>query len=140
MTRHSPSGRRALGLCLAGFAVFQWGTQPVLLALVVQSLEVAAVGWMRFAVTAALLLPLVLRRGGRELLRLRGRRLLLLTVCATGTILLFPAVRFAGFGRLDPVSPRPARGRQRPHLHLLPLLRPRRSSTSRPPGSAISSP
>ena len=86
VSRHSPSGRRALGLFLAGLAVFQWGTQPVLLALVVQSLEVAAAGWMRFAVTAALLLPLVLRRGGRELLRLRGRRLLLLTVCVAGLL------------------------------------------------------
>ena len=86
MTRHSPSGRRALGLCLAALAVFQWGTQPVLQAILVRSLEVTAVGWMRFAITAALLLPMVLRRGGRELIRLRGRRLLLLSVCVAGLL------------------------------------------------------
>ena len=86
VTRHSPSGRHALGLSLAGLAVFQWGTQPVLQAIVVRSLEVTALGWMRFAVTAALLLPMVLRRGGPELLRLRGRRLLLLAVCVAGLL------------------------------------------------------
>ena len=45
VSRHSPSGRRALGLFLAGLAVFQWGAQPVLqAALVVAGSMLGAMG------------------------------------------------------------------------------------------------
>ena len=81
MLRHQTTGRRFLGLALASCTVVQWGTQPVVLKILVQSLDVFTLAWMRFVATAVLLFPLAIRRGGLAvLLRLRGRQFLLLGV------------------------------------------------------------
>jgi len=87
MLRHQTTGRRFLGLALASCAVVQWGTQPVVLKILVQSLDVFTLAWMRFVATAVLLFPLAIRRGGLAvLLRLRGRQLLLLGVAVFGLL------------------------------------------------------
>ena len=87
MLHHQPTGRRFLGLALALCAVLQWGTQPIVLKILVQSLDLFTLGWIRFLATAVLLFPLAIRRGGlAALMRLRGRRLLLLAVAVIGLL------------------------------------------------------
>ena len=82
MIRHTPSGRTLLGLTLATLTTLQWGTQGVILKILLGSLDVYTIGWARFLTSAIILCPLVLHRQGlRALLRLRGWPLVLLLLC-----------------------------------------------------------
>jgi len=83
--RHTPSGRRILGLTMASLAAVQWAAQPVILKILVKSLDLYTIGWIRFMAAALLLAPLVIRRQGlAALLRLRGWPLVLLVLCVIG--------------------------------------------------------
>ena len=82
MIRHTPSGRTLFGLTLATLTILQWGTQGVILKILLGSLDPYTIGWARFLTSAIILCPFVLhRRGLQALLRLRGWPLVLLLVC-----------------------------------------------------------
>ena len=88
MIRHASSGRTLFGLTLAILTTLQWGTQGVLLKILLGPLDVYTIGWARFLTSAIILCPLVLHhRGLRALLRLRGWPLLLLLI-AIGALLV----------------------------------------------------
>lgn len=84
---HTPSGRRLFGLSLAALASLQWGAQPVILKILVDTLDVYTIGWMRFATTAVLLLPLSMSaKGFQSLKQLNGRGLFLLLICVASLL------------------------------------------------------
>ena len=82
MIRHTPSGRRHLGLTLACLTTVQWGVQVVLLKILMGSLDIYTIAWARFLTSTLILCPFVLRRQVlRSLLQLRGWPLILLLIC-----------------------------------------------------------
>jgi len=70
---------------MASFAAIQWATQPVMLKILVRSLDVYTIGWIRFLTAALVLAPFVIRRQGISAVsRLRGWPLALLVLCVVG--------------------------------------------------------
>ena len=73
MNRHTPSGRWGLGLALSGFTIFVWGGLPLVLKIMLDSLDAFTMTWYRFIVAAALMAVIVYRQGHYPLVRrLRG--------------------------------------------------------------------
>ena len=101
---HTPSGRRLFGLSLAALASLQWGAQPVILKILVDTLDVYTIGWMRFATTAVLLLPLSMSaKGFQSLKQLNGRGLFLLLICVA-SLLTYYLTFMASLSYISPGS------------------------------------
>ena len=95
---------RSLGLALASITLLLWGTLPVVLKLLLQSLDPFTVTWYRFLLAGAMLFPVVhFRYGLASPFRIRGAALVLAVVCVLGlggnylTYLM-------GLGRISPGS------------------------------------
>ena len=93
-----------LGLALASITLLLWGTLPVVLKLLLQSLDPFTVTWYRFLLAGAMLFPVVhFRYGLASPFRIRGAALVLAVVCVLGlggnylTYLM-------GLGRISPGS------------------------------------
>jgi drug/metabolite transporter (DMT)-like permease len=85
MALHRTSGRTRLGAGLAATTVLAWGTLPVALSVVLETLDAITITWVRFCVSGAILWLWLGRRGALpELSRLRGREVGLLTVATLG--------------------------------------------------------
>ena len=85
MIRHTPTGRRMLGLGLALFTASIWGTLPVVLKVLVKWLDVYTLTWFRFLTAGILIAPLVMRRQGlAAVFRVRGIPLALLGISVAG--------------------------------------------------------
>jgi drug/metabolite transporter (DMT)-like permease len=64
MPLHQPSGRVALGLSLALVTTVLWGVLPLVLKMVLVSLDAVTITWFRFGVSAAVLALWLGARGG----------------------------------------------------------------------------
>lgn len=84
MTRHSVSGRTALGFALAVFTALVWGTMPVALKLLVGWLDPYTLSWSRFLAAGLLIAPVVLRRHGASAARGAAAHPLLMLACVVG--------------------------------------------------------
>ena len=84
MNRHTPSGRRTLGLLLALSTALIWGALPVVLKILVQWVDVYTLAWTRFLLAGALLTPILVRRYGWRVLGDVRRAPLLMLVCIGG--------------------------------------------------------
>jgi drug/metabolite transporter (DMT)-like permease len=85
MPLHQPTGRVALGLALAATTMVLWGVLPLVLKLVLGSLDAITITWFRFGVSAAVLaLWLGARRGLPRLGRLSRTGWLLLAAATAG--------------------------------------------------------
>ena len=77
--------RRSLGLTLAFTTLLLWGALPVVLKLLLQSLDPFTVTWYRFLLAGAMLAPVVhFRYGLASPFRIRGAALALAVVCVLG--------------------------------------------------------
>ena len=64
LNKHVPTGRRGLGLALAASTAFIWGTNPVILKGLVESLDAYTIACFRFFVSAGVSILVVARRHG----------------------------------------------------------------------------
>ena len=69
MNRHVTSGRWGLGLVLSLFTIFVWGGLPIVLKIMLISLDAFTMTWYRFVVAAALMALIVYRQGHFHLVR-----------------------------------------------------------------------
>lgn len=69
MNRHVTSGRWGLGLVLSLFTIFVWGGLPIVLKIMLISLDAFTMTWYRFVVAAALMALIVYRQGHFALVR-----------------------------------------------------------------------
>ncbi|MCY3553995.1 MAG: DMT family transporter [Gemmatimonadetes bacterium] len=69
MNRHVTSGRWGLGLILSLFTIFVWGGLPIVLKIMLISLDAFTMTWYRFVVAAALMALIVYRQGHFGLVR-----------------------------------------------------------------------
>ena len=69
MNRHVTSGRWGLGLVLSLFTIFVWGGLPIVLKIMLISLDAFTMTWYRFVVAAALMALIVYRQGHLALVR-----------------------------------------------------------------------
>ncbi|MXX02175.1 MAG: DMT family transporter [Gemmatimonadetes bacterium] len=69
MNRHVTSGRWGLGLVLSLFTIFVWGGLPIVLKIMLISLDAFTMTWYRFVVAAALMALIVYRQGHFTLVR-----------------------------------------------------------------------
>ncbi|MCY3714275.1 MAG: DMT family transporter [Gemmatimonadetes bacterium] len=69
MNRHVTSGRWGLGLVLSLFTIFVWGGLPIILKIMLISLDAFTMTWYRFVVAAVLMAPIVYRQGHFGLVR-----------------------------------------------------------------------
>ncbi len=77
--------RRSLGLTLAFTTLLLWGALPVVLKLLLQSLDPFTVTWSRFLLAGAMLVPVIhFRYGLTSPFRIRGAALVLAVVCVLG--------------------------------------------------------
>ncbi|MCE2450162.1 MAG: EamA family transporter [Candidatus Latescibacteria bacterium] len=77
--------RRSLGLTLAFTTLLLWGALPVVLKLLLQSLDPFTVTWYRFLLAGAMLIPVVhFRYGLASPFRIRGAVSVLAVVCVLG--------------------------------------------------------
>ncbi len=73
MNRHVTSGRWGLGLILGLFTIFVWGGLPIVLKIMLNSMDAFTMTWYRFIVAAVLMAVIVHRQGHFHLVRqLRG--------------------------------------------------------------------
>lgn len=73
MNRHVTSGRWGLGLVLSLFTIFVWGGLPIVLKIMLISLDAFTMTWYRFVVAAVLMAVIVHKQGHFPLVRqLRG--------------------------------------------------------------------
>ena len=85
MNRHTPTGRRVVGLALALFTALIWGMLPVVLKVLVKRLDVYTLTWFRFLMAGLLMLPLVMRQQRwRAIFRVRGVPLMILLLGIVG--------------------------------------------------------
>ena len=63
MNRHVTSGRWGLGLVLSLFTIFVWGGLPIVLKIMLISLDAFTMTWYRFVVAAVLMALIVYRQG-----------------------------------------------------------------------------
>ena len=77
--------RRSLGLPLAAITLLLWGALPVVLKLLLQSLDPFTVTWYRFLLAGAMLIPVIhFRYGLASPFRIRGAVSVLAVVCVLG--------------------------------------------------------
>lgn len=69
MNRHVTSGRWGLGLVLSLFTIFVWGGLPIVLKIMLISLDAFTMTWYRFVVAAVLMALIVHRQGHFTLIR-----------------------------------------------------------------------
>lgn len=69
MNRHVTSGRWGLGLVLSLFTIFVWGGLPIVLKIMLISLDAFTMTWYRFVVAAVLMALIVHRQGHFHLVR-----------------------------------------------------------------------
>lgn len=69
MNRHVTSGRWGLGLLLSLFTIFVWGGLPIVLKIMLISLDAFTMTWYRFVVAAVLMALIVHRQGHFRLVR-----------------------------------------------------------------------
>lgn len=69
MNRHVTSGRWGLGLVLSLFTIFVWGGLPIVLKIMLISLDAFTMTWYRFVVAATLMALIVYRQGHFRLVR-----------------------------------------------------------------------
>ena len=69
MNRHVTSGRGGLGLVLSLFTIFVWGGLPIVLKIMLISLDAFTMTWYRFVVAATLMALIVYRQGHFRLVR-----------------------------------------------------------------------
>ena len=73
MNRHVTSGRWGLGLALSLFTIFVWGGLPIVLKIMLISLDAFSMTWYRFVVAAVIMAAIVYFQGHFHLVRqLRG--------------------------------------------------------------------
>ena len=85
MNRHVTSGRWGLGLVLSLFTIFVWGGLPIVLKIMLISLDAFTMTWYRFVVAAVLMAVIVQRQGHFPLVRqLRGGYLLVFLAAVLG--------------------------------------------------------
>ena len=85
MTASDRTEHRSLGLTLAFTTLLLWGALPVVLKLLLQSLDPFTVTWYRFLLAGAMLAPVVhFRYGLASPFRIRGAALALAVVCVLG--------------------------------------------------------
>ena len=85
MNRHVTSGRWGLGLVLSLFTILVWGGLPIVLKIMLISLDAFTMTWYRFIVAAVLMAAIVHRQGHFPLVRqLRGGYALLFLAAVTG--------------------------------------------------------
>jgi len=85
MNRHVTSGRWGLGLVLSLFTIFVWGGLPIVLKIMLISLDAFTMTWYRFVVAAVLMAVIVQRQGHLPLVRqLRGGYLLVFLAAVLG--------------------------------------------------------
>ncbi len=85
MNRHITSGRWGLGLVLSLFTILVWGGLPLVLKIMLISLDAFTMTWYRFIVAAVLMALIVYWQGHFPLVRqLRGGYVLLFLASVTG--------------------------------------------------------
>ncbi len=85
MNRHVTSGRWGLGLVLSLFTIFVWGGLPIVLKIMLISLDAFTMTWYRFVVAAALMALIVYRQGHFALARrLKGGYVLVFLAAVFG--------------------------------------------------------
>jgi len=95
MNRHTTSGRWGLGISLALFTTFIWGLIPVILKVLIQSLDAYTITFYRFFIAAVLSAAAVMYRSDfRSMIRgIRGMYWILALAAIlgfTGSYILYP--------------------------------------------------
>ncbi|MFP8881236.1 MAG: DMT family transporter [Myxococcota bacterium] len=73
MALHTTSGRTRLGIALATTTMLAWATLPIVLSVLIRTLEPETLTWFRFTLSAVVLALFLSRRGGLPRLRSLSR-------------------------------------------------------------------
>jgi drug/metabolite transporter (DMT)-like permease len=98
----SSAERHWAGLLLSLLTAFMWGTLPIALQLLMQSLDVNTITWARFVFSAAFVWIVLQRRGQLPALRGFDRRTLLLTGVAIVALMANFLFYLVGLDHLNP--------------------------------------
>jgi drug/metabolite transporter (DMT)-like permease len=98
----SSAERHWAGLLLSLLTAFMWGTLPIALQLLMQSLDVNTITWARFLFSAAFVWIVLQRRGQLPALRGFDRRTLLLTGVAIVALMANFLFYLVGLDHLNP--------------------------------------
>lgn len=98
----SSAERHWYGLFLSLLTALMWGTLPIALQLLMQSLDVNTITWARFVFSTAFVWIVLQRRGQLPALRSFSRRTLLLTLVAIVALMGNFVLYLLGLERLNP--------------------------------------
>lgn len=98
----SSAERRWAGLLLSLLTAFMWGTLPIALQLLMQSLDVNTITWARFVFSAAFVWIVLQHRGQLPALRSFSRRTLLLSGVAIVALMANFLFYLVGLDHLNP--------------------------------------
>jgi drug/metabolite transporter (DMT)-like permease len=98
----SSAEKHWLGLGLSLLTAFMWGTLPIALQLLMETLDVNTITWARFLFSAVFVWVLLYRRGQLPALRSFSRRSLLLTLVAIVALAANFVLYLVGLDHLNP--------------------------------------